>query len=61
MKNNKWISAAVKQPRKRGRYLVMCEGIRSVVIRKYNKGWWSMQPVTHWHPLPEKPKEIIRK
>lgn len=59
--NSNWISCAVAQPSKNGRYLVACKGIRSAVIRLYNNGWSSMQHVTHWQPLPRIPKKEERK
>ena len=51
-----WISAK-QTPENHRRYLVMCKGIKLPVIRYYGNGWNSMQEVTHWMPLPERPKE----
>lgn len=52
-----WIRTDMGVPTKRGRYLVVCKGIRKPVIRFYDNGWCSLQEVTHWMPLPKPPKE----
>ena len=64
MENNeksKWIPCDLAQPVWNGRYLVTCKGIRSAVIRVYRNGWESIQPVTHWQPLPRAAHKEERK
>jgi hypothetical protein len=54
----KWISSKKEVPKKRGKYLAACKGFRGPVIRYYNEGWGSLQPVTHWAYLPPMPYEM---
>ena len=56
-KDTKWIPTKEKNPPMNGRYIAVCNGIRSPVIRVYKNGWSSLQEVTHWQPLPKMPNE----
>ena len=57
MDRTTWIPADKKSPQRSGRYLVICKGVKTPVIRRYGDSWNSLQEVTHWMPLPELPKE----
>lgn len=52
-----WISVKDGLPKKRGRYLVICDTIPSPVVRNFNKDFISLQEVTHWLPFPALPNE----
>ena len=52
-----WTSVKDGLPKKRGRYLVICETIPSPVVRNFNKEFISLQEVTHWMPFPALPNE----
>lgn len=56
-KDSTWISVDVELPQKRGRYLVVCKGVRTPVVRFYGNCWNCLEEVTHWMPFPKLPTE----
>ena len=55
----KWLSAKDNPPPKKGRYLTVCIGFKSAVVRFYDDAkWHSWQDVLYWMPLPKIPKVI---
>lgn len=64
MRNQEWIAVSKKLPEKGGDYLVtngyacMVSAFR-INTQKWDFWqiwWWSSNDVTHWMPLPERPK-----
>lgn len=52
-----WISVDDRLPEKNGKYLVVCKGLKSPVVRPFVTTFMSLQEVTHWMPLPEMPRK----
>lgn len=55
---SKWVRCEDASPNHNGRYLTICEGVRTAVIRLYKNGAWnSMHRVLYWQELPRAPRE----
>ena len=52
-----WISVEDELPLKSGRYITVCKGLKTPVVRKFAGTFVSLQEVTHWMPLPGMPRK----